>query len=174
MDKSPRCKINRERARKIEVWAGPECSVVRIKDEVRDQLALTGHAHRHEDIDLIASLGIQKLRYPVLWERVAAVRPDEHDWHWSDQRLEQLRFAGITPIAGLVHLGGGPPYTGLLDPKFPALFADYAGAVAQRYPWLAYYTPINEPLTAARFSCLYGHWHPHETTDRAFVCAMLN
>jgi dTDP-4-dehydrorhamnose reductase len=23
------------------------------------------------------------------------------------------------------------------------------------------WTPVNEPLTTARFSCLYGHWYPH-------------
>ena len=28
--------------------------------------------------------------------------------------------------------------------------------VAERYPWLDAYTPINEPLTTARFCGLYG------------------
>jgi len=36
------------------------------------------------------------------------------------------------------------------------------------------YTPINEPLTTARISTLYGAWYPHLSCDRAFVRALLN
>ena len=43
-----------------------------------------------------------------------------------------------------------------LDPRFPELLARYARMVAERYPWVDDYTPINEPLTTARFSALYG------------------
>ncbi|HJT52022.1 MAG TPA: sugar nucleotide-binding protein, partial [Nitrosospira sp.] len=46
--------------------------------------------------------------------------------------------------------------------------------VAQRYPWIEYYTPINEPLTTARFSGLYGLWYPHGRDDRTFIEALLN
>ena len=58
------------------------------------------------------------------------------------------------PIVGLVHHGSGPSYTSLLDPEFPEKLATFAGAVARRYPWVTAYTPVNEPLTTARFSCL--------------------
>jgi dTDP-4-dehydrorhamnose reductase len=54
------------------------------------------------------------------------------------------------------------------------LLARYAEQVAERYPWLSDYTPINEPLTTARFSGLYGVWYPHHRSDRAFVRALLN
>ena len=47
------------------------------------------------------------------------------------------------------------------------LLADFAAEVAQRYPWLELFTPINEPFTTARISGLYGLWHPHETTEAA-------
>ncbi|HEU4705067.1 MAG TPA: family 1 glycosylhydrolase, partial [Sphingomicrobium sp.] len=73
----------------------------------------------------------------------------------------RLRELGIKVIGGLVHHGSGPRYTHLLDPEFPDLLADYAARVARRYPWVEAWTPVNEPLTTARFSCLYGHWHPH-------------
>ena len=36
------------------------------------------------------------------------------------------------------------------------------------------WTTINEPLTAARFSALYGLWYPHRRSDAAFVRALLN
>jgi len=60
----------------------------------------------------------------------------------------------IQPIVGLIHHGSGPRYTALLDPAFPAKAADFAGAVARRYPWVEKFTPVNEPVTTARFSGL--------------------
>src|SRR5215213_905302 len=94
-----------------------------------------------------------------------------YDWRWSDQRLARLRDLGITPIVGLLHHGSGPRWTSLTDPAFPERLAAYAGAVAARYPWVQDYTPLNEPLTTARFSGLYGHWYPHGDDDATFVRA---
>ena len=79
----------------------------------------------------------------------------------------------MRPIVGLVHHGSGPAYTSLLDSGFPEKLARYAGAVARRYPWLTDFTPVNEPLTTARFSGLYGHWYPHGRCDRDYVRALL-
>ena len=42
----------------------------------------------------------------------------------------------------------------------------------RRYPGVKRYTPVNEPLTTARFSALYGHWYPHARTDQTFVRAL--
>ncbi|MFD1304217.1 dTDP-4-dehydrorhamnose reductase, partial [Methylobacterium marchantiae] len=64
--------------------------------------------------------------------------------------------------------------TSLLDPAFAPQLAEYAGAVAARYPWLEYYTPVNEPCTTARFAGLYGLWYPHGRDDRTFIQALLN
>ena len=36
------------------------------------------------------------------------------------------------------------------------------------------WTPVNEPLTTARFSALYGHWYPHARDERLFWRALLN
>src|SRR5829696_4565217 len=140
----------------VELWGGIECSVVRIGDEFRDQSRETGHRDRPEDLDAIAALGIRTLRHPLLWEHVAPERPDARNWHWYDDRLAKLGKLGITPIAGLLHHGSGPHYTNLLDPEFPGLLADYAEAVARRYPGFEWFTPVNEPVTTARCSCLYG------------------
>lgn len=75
-------------------------------------------------------------------------------------------------MLGLVHHGSGPQGTDLLDPEFPAKLAAYAGAVAARYPWVDRWTPVNEPLTTARFSGLYGHWYPHRRDPGAFLAAL--
>lgn len=158
----------------LDVWGGVECTVSRVGDGYVDQLELTGHAHRDSDIDLIAALGVRAVRYPVLWERTAPDGIASASWTWSDTRLRQLRAHGITPIIGLVHHGSGPRDTSLLDPDFPVKLAAYARAVAERYPWMEWVTPVNEPLTTARFSGLYGHWYPHEHDDRAFVRMLLN
>jgi dTDP-4-dehydrorhamnose reductase len=160
--------------RNLELWGGVECTVNRVGETFSDQVRRTGHHDRPEDIALVASTGIRTLRYPVLWERIAPDGLQRADWAWADDRLERLRRLGIRPIAGLVHHGSGPRTTNLLDPDFPRLFAEYAGAVARRYPWIDLYTPVNEPLTTARFSALYGHWYPHCRDDRSFVTALLH
>jgi dTDP-4-dehydrorhamnose reductase len=110
----------------------------------------------------------------VLWERTAPDGLDNADWRWPDERLSRLRDLGIRPIVGLVHHGSGPRRTHLLDPAFAHGLARFAGAVAARYPHVEHWTPVNEPLTTARFSALYGHWYPHARSSRDFVRALLN
>ena len=158
----------------LELWGGIECTVNRVGDLYFDQIVRTGHEHRLDDLDRIAELGITTLRYPVLWERVVPNDPAAPDWTWSDERLARLRELGIRPILGLCHHGSGPRWTGLLDPEFPWHMARFARAVAERYPWIDAYTPINEPLTTARIAALYGHWHPHGTDERLMARALLH
>ena len=158
----------------IDIWGGVECTLNRVADSWHDQIERSGHARRESDLDLIAALGIRTLRYPVLWERVAPVAIDSPDWSWTDARLAKMRALSINPIAGLLHHGSGPAYTSLIDPDFPRLLARFAEQVAERYPWIRDYTPVNEPLTTARFSGLYGVWYPHGRSDKAFVRALLN
>jgi dTDP-4-dehydrorhamnose reductase len=158
----------------LEVWGGVECTVNRVGNCWFDQMAWAGHDRRLDDLDRFASLNISAIRYPVLWERTAPRRVDECDWRWSDERLARLRDLGVRPIVGLLHHGSGPSYTSLLDDNFPISLARFAAAVARRYPWVTDYTPVNEPLTTARFSGLYGHWYPHGRCDRDYVRALLN
>ena len=158
----------------LQLWAGAECTVNRTGDRFLDQLELTGHHDRVADLDLLAAAGVQALRLPILWERVSPDAPDRHDWRWSDERVARLGELGIGVIAGLVHHGSGPRYTSLLDDGFAAGLAAHARAVAQRYPDIAHWTPVNEPLTTARFAALYGHWYPHVRDEGLFWTALLN
>jgi dTDP-4-dehydrorhamnose reductase len=156
----------------LEVWAGIECTVNRVGDRYFDQLVRNGHHTRLRDLERIAELGIRTLRYPVLWERTA---PDGRaDWSWPDERLGELQRLAIDPIVGLLHHGSGPRFTSLVDEAFPKLLTEYARAVAERYPHVTRFTPVNEPLTTARFSGLYGHWYPHGRDDRTFVRALIH
>ncbi|MFN3353801.1 MAG: family 1 glycosylhydrolase, partial [Brevundimonas sp.] len=157
----------------LELWGGHECTVSRTGDVWRDQTRLSGHEERLDDLDRFAGLGLKALRYPVLWERTE-LEPGLRDWSWPDARLERMRALGLQPIVGLIHHGSGPAWTDLLDPDFATDLAAYAGAAARRYSWVRDWTPVNEPLTTARFSCLYGHWHPHARDEGDFWRALLN
>ncbi|MFE1646027.1 hypothetical protein ACFM35_10650 [Microbacterium sp. P01] len=152
-----------------EVWGGIECTHNRVGGRFHSQLDASGHSARIEaDLDRFVTLGIARLRYPVLWERVEAVR-GVFDFRESDRALGHLGAGPVRPVVGLLHHGSGPAWTSLDDEGFPERFAVYAEAVARRYPWVDDYTPINEPLTTARFSGLYGHWYPHGRNDGSFV-----
>ena len=155
----------------IEVWAGIECSYNRVGDVYFDQLERTGLYEHPDRLDRLADLGVTAVRFPVLWERNAAL--GERAWEFTDAALDRLRARGITPIVGLVHHGSGPPNTSLTDESFPEQLAAFAEIVAERYPWVDRYTPINEPLTTARFATLYGLWYPHKTSPGAFARAMI-
>lgn len=158
----------------LEIWGGLECTVNRVEDQYGDQMEWNGHAQRLSDLELFAGLGIRALRYPVIWERT---QPDPNvppDWSWTDERLGWLRDHNIRPIVGLVHHGSGPRHTNLLDPAWAEKLADFARSVAERYPWIEDYTPVNEPLTTARFSGMYGHWYPHGRDEHSFAQALLN
>jgi dTDP-4-dehydrorhamnose reductase len=160
--------------RRLEMWGGVECTVNRVGDAYFTQLDRSGHVDRIEDLERFAALGLRAIRYPVLWERTAPDGLAAADWSFADQRLAALRRLGVAPIVGLVHHGSGPRHTHLLDPGFAEGLAAFAGAVAERFPWVEAWTPVNEPLTTARFSALYGIWYPHANDDRSFIAALLN
>ena len=165
----------RPSAHRFEIWASPEPTIARIDGaRVRDQLAETGHERRWDDIDRLIALGVAGTRFPVLWEKTAPQDPSSPDLTWARPRLERLREGGVEPIVTLLHHGSGPSWTDLTDPTFPTAFARYAEAVARALPWVRRWTPINEPLTTARFSALYGHWHPNARDDAAFGSAITN
>ncbi|HEY8690242.1 MAG TPA: family 1 glycosylhydrolase [Chitinophagaceae bacterium] len=167
-------KLQQTKLSNPELWGGIECTINRINDTYLDQLEYAHHYQRENDLSLIAGLGIKTLRYPVLWEHHQPLIDTEIDWAWIEKQLSTLSGHGITPIAGLLHHGSGPAFTNLLDDNFPQLLASYAKKVATKFPWIEYYTPVNEPLTTARFSGLYGFWYPHAKNDVSFAKMLLN
>lgn len=156
----------------IELWGGVECTINRVGHRYRDQLALAGHYARAEaDVDRIAALGVRAIRWPILWERHHG--PDANAaWEHTDRTLARWRSHGVRVIAGLLHHGSGPPHTSLTDSALPEQLAAFAHEVVSRYPWIDAWTPVNEPLTTARFAGLYGLWYPHARNDRSFVVAL--
>lgn len=157
----------------MQIWGGVECTLNRVENRYFSQCEKSGHFSRLEDLEKFAKLNIKKIRYPCLWEKVW-LEEGVYDWSWMDERLREFQRLKIHPIAGLLHHGSGPRHTHLLDPCFPEKFARYAKDFAERYPWVEDYIPIDEILTTARFSALYGHWYPHKKDDLSFVKALFH
>ncbi|MBV4359052.1 family 1 glycosylhydrolase [Pinibacter aurantiacus] len=159
---------------KPEIWGGLECSINRTSDHFHDQLEDGGYYNRSHNIEAISKLGITTLRFPLLWERHQPQKDDPINWDWATEQLNSIVACNITPIIGLLHHGSGPTFTDLTDDHFPELLSKYAAKVAQQFPWIEYYTPVNEPLTTARFSGLYGLWYPHHKDVHSFLTILLN
>jgi beta-glucosidase len=139
-----------------------------------DQMEKCGHYDRwEEDFALVRGMGITALRYGPPYYRTH-VAPDRYDWSSADEPMRRLRELGIEVIADLCHFGVPSWLGGFQDPAFPVLFAEYARAFARRYPWVRYFTPVNEIFVCASFSALRGWWNECETSDAAFVRAMRN
>ena len=156
-----------------EIWGGLECTINRVGERFFDQLEYANY-YQQPQPDAIAELGIKRLRFPVLWEKHQPAINGEIDWTWTKSQLSFFKEKGIDVIAGLVHHGSGPSFTNLLDENFPYLLAQYAKQVATKFPWINFYTPVNEPLTTARFSGLYGLWYPHCRKDKDFILMLLH
>lgn len=160
--------------RNVEVWGGVECTINRVNDSYFDQLQFCGHYTRTKDIELFADLAIKKMRYPVIWERHQPTADTAINWTLTETNLNKLRELNIDPIAGLVHHGSGPMYAPIDTAQFATGLASYALEVAKKFPWLEYYTPINEPLTTARFCGLYGIWYPHYREEKSFLQLLIH
>lgn len=137
-----------------------------------DEMALCGHYDKwREDFDLVQEMSIQFLRYGIpLYKTFIA--PEKYDWSFADLTFGDLKRRDIIPIADLCHFGV-PDWAGnFQNPDFPRLFAQYALAFAQRFPWIQLYTPINEMFISATFSAYHGWWNEQMKGDRPFVTAL--
>ena len=122
------------------------------------------------DLELFSSFGLRTLRIALHWERFEQLG----HWREADRMMHAIEHDALHPIVGLVHHGSGPSHTDLLDPAFPDKLAAYALQVAQRYPWVTDYTPVNEPQTTGRFACLYGHWFPHHRSMQSYMRSLFH
>ena len=69
------------------------------------------------------------------------------------------------PIVDLCHFGVPDWIGNFQNPDFPKLFADYARAFAERFPWVQLYTPVNEMFICAHV--LGRLWLVERAADRA-------
>ena len=86
--------------------------------------------------------------------------------------MAEIKRLKITPILDLLHFGV-PDWIGdFQNPELPVLFAEYAEAVVRRYPWVRFWTPVNEIYVSAKMSAKEGIWNEQLKSDRAFVTAI--
>jgi beta-glucosidase/6-phospho-beta-glucosidase/beta-galactosidase len=123
------------------------------------------------DFELTKEQGIEFLRYGPPYYKTHT-GPGQYDWDFTDATFNRLKELDITPIVDLLHFGVPDWMGNFQNPEFPELFAEYAGAFAERFPYLQLYTPINEIFITALFSAQYGWWNERLTSDRAFVTAL--
>jgi beta-glucosidase/6-phospho-beta-glucosidase/beta-galactosidase len=137
-----------------------------------DEMEVCGHYERwREDFDCVQEVGINFLRYgPPIHKTYLA--PNKFDWEFADVTFAELKRRDITPIVDLCHFGVPDWLGNFQNPDFPRLFADYAGAFAERFPWVQLYTPINEMFICAVFSAKYGWWNEQKKDDKSFVTAI--
>ena len=150
---------------------GIECSYPTVGGRRRDQLEETRHyQYWREDFQLCWEIGARFLRYGPPYYRMH-LGPGRYDWSFTDEVLPVLRELGITPILDLCHFGV-PDWIGdFQNEDWPEHFAEYAGAFAERYSWIQFYTPVNEMLVCARFSAKEGIWNEQLKSDKAMIRA---
>ena len=138
----------------------------------RDEMRSCHHYERwKEDFDLVREMGISYLRYgpPIYSTYTGAAR---YDWDFADETFQALHRLKIQPIVDLCHFGV-PDWIGdFQNPDFPRLLAEYASAFAERFPWVRFYTPVNEIRICASNSALMGWWNERLKSDSAFVTAI--
>lgn len=137
-----------------------------------DEMDSCGHYSRWaEDFALVHDIGIKYLRYgPPL--HTTLLGPARYDWEFADSAFTELKRLNIVPIVDLCHFGVPDWLGNFQNPDFPAQFAIYVRAFAERFPWIQLYTPINEMFICATFSAKYGWWNEQLSSDRAFVTAL--
>ena len=153
---------------------GIECSYPTIGNGKirRDLLEECGHYERfEEDLHLIKDLGLKVVRYGLPYYKMSRTE-GRYDWEFADKAMRKIQELELIPILDLMHFGV-PSWIGdYQNPELPVHFANYCAAVARRYPWVRYYTPVNEIYVTAKLSAKDGIWNEQLKSDRAFVNAM--
>jgi beta-glucosidase/6-phospho-beta-glucosidase/beta-galactosidase len=155
---------------------GIECSYPTIEQGRwrRDEMEATRHYQRwQEDFELALDIGITHVRYgPPL--HLVFRGPGSYDWDLVDEAMAYLHDHGPEPIVDLCHFGV-PTWLGdFQNREVPQALAEYARAFAARYPWVRFYTPVNEMYVCARMSALDGVWNEQRRDEKAFAAAVFN
>ncbi|HEU5482905.1 MAG TPA: family 1 glycosylhydrolase, partial [Sphingomicrobium sp.] len=140
---------------------GIECSYPTIEHGRwrRDQMDACGHYRSWQhDLELSRQVGTTHLRYGSPLHLVFR-GPGIFDWSWTDSQMAELERYGPEPIVDLCHFGVPDWLENFQNPEIVPALGEYAGAFAARYPWVRYYTPVNEMYVCARMSALQGTWN---------------
>ena len=153
---------------------GIECSYPTIDHGKtrRDMLAECDHYNRYkEDLGLVKEMGLKVLRYGLPYYNIQK-GAGKYDWEFADLAMAEMQRLEITPILDLMHFGVPDWLGNFQNPELVVHFADYCEQVAKRYPWVRYYTPVNEIYVTAKMSAKDGAWNEQLKSDKAFVTAL--
>jgi beta-glucosidase/6-phospho-beta-glucosidase/beta-galactosidase len=131
-----------------------------------------GHYDRwREDVDLVKELGTRYLRFGPTIHRTF-LGPETFDWGHADAVFGRMCQHDIVPIVDLCRMAV-PDWIGdFQNPDFPRLFARYARAFAERYPWIQLYTPVSAIYITALMSAKLGMLNEAKSDDSSFVTAI--
>jgi hypothetical protein len=155
---------------------GIECSYPTIDHGRwrRDEMESTYHYSLWQrDFELARELGITHIRYgPPL--HLIFTGPGRYDWAYCDRQMAELEQRGPEPIIDLCHFGVPAWLGNLQNPDLGKVLEEYAAAFAERYPWVRFYTPVNEMYVCARMSALDGLWNEQLRDEGAYARAAWN
>jgi beta-glucosidase/6-phospho-beta-glucosidase/beta-galactosidase len=140
----------------------------------RDEMAETRHYRLWErDFELSRDIGVTHLRYgPPL--HLVFTGPGQYQWDLVDGPMADLEANGPEPIIDLCHFGLPAWLGNFQNPEIVAALAEYAEAFAERYPWVRFYTPVNEMYVCARMSGFDGLWNEALSDEGSFITAAFN
>jgi len=147
----------------LELWAFLENSdFVRRKRGVlyrHDEVKLIRHDEFLEtDYQLLRSINIAGIRDAARWY-VTHPAPHRFDWSWMDRMMEAAHRYELRMYLDLWHYGY-PDWLDLMADDAPMHFAEFARAIAERYPALEYYCICNEPSLLVEWAGQRGRWSP--------------
>jgi beta-glucosidase/6-phospho-beta-glucosidase/beta-galactosidase len=155
---------------------GVECSYPTIENGRwrRDEMDSTRHYEFwQEDLELAREIGITHIRYgPPL--HLVYQGPGRFDWDYIDPQMQELEEFGPEPIIDLCHFGVPSWLGNFQNPEIGKALEEYAAAFVERYPWVRFYTPVNEMYVGARMSALDGLWNEQLRDEGAYARAAWN
>lgn len=130
------------------------------------------YEHMEADIRLAAETNLKQVRYPIPWHEIER-ELGIYDWSIPDRALAEFRRLGIDVIADLLHHISYPEWLrrGMADPDFIEKFRAFVLAFATRYPWIEWYTIINEPYITVTLCTEMPAWDPARVLGKEYVCS---
>jgi beta-glucosidase len=141
-----------------------------------DVLNLTKHTEFvEEDLELVKTCNLDLMRYSAPWHSIEREQ-GVYNWAWLDKALNRFHDLGIELILDPLHHTSFPDWltNGFANPKFADFYLTFIEKLAARYPWIRYYTIINEPFVTALFCGHEGIWYPYLKSKKDFVQIVLN
>jgi hypothetical protein len=147
----------------MEFWAFLENSdfVRRRQGQLyrQDEVDLIRHDEfLEQDYQLMVDAGCVGIRDAARWY-LSHPAPGVFDWTWMDRIVAAAEKYKLKLYLDLWHYGY-PDWLDILAHEAPLHFADFARAIAQRYPSLEYYCVCNEPSLFVELGGRQGQWSP--------------